>query len=177
MKKSAFLSSVLLGACVLISGCAVRNPYISPTSGDTAKIRVIENAFNGTTFIHVTTQCDRASAKSIAAFSKFLKTDTSRADMYGSQGHENDTKIIERVVEANKEMNIFGANQGSTGLLDTTCFTEAAFTPKAGQQYEMVFTANRPVCNMTVSKLSDVDGKILKENIDDLHPMKKECRR
>jgi len=177
MKKFAFVPPVLMGVSVLISGCAVRNAYISPTSGDTAKIRVIENAFNGTTFIHVTTQCDRASAKSLAAFSKFLKADTSRADMYGSQGYENDTKIIERVVEANKEMNVFGANQGSTGLLTTTCFTEAAFTPKAGQQYEMVFTANRPLCNMTVLKLSEVDGKLLKEGIDDLHPVKQECRR
>jgi hypothetical protein len=168
---------LLLSALIatsFITGCAVRNPYISPTSGDTAKIRIINDS-NGTTFIHATSKCERSSARAIAGFSKFLSTDTSRAGMYGSQGYENNSDVIERIVEADKETNFFVANQGAAGLLQTSCFVEAAFTPKKDKQYEMRFTARLGVCNVQVNNLSEVDGKILKEKIDELHPVKKEC--
>ncbi|WP_442782036.1 hypothetical protein [Collimonas fungivorans] len=170
MKKSAlrFASLIVISA---LTGCAAPKPYISPTSGDTAKIRVINNSM-GTSDVSATTTCGVSSAKSIASFSTFYKVDKSRADMYGSQEYENKSNVIERVVEAEKDTNFFAGYQGASTNI---CIVGTAFTPRKNQQYEMRFLGGIGGCSLTVVKLSVVDGQIVKEKINDLHPAKKTC--
>lgn len=175
MRKIPFLRCTTLTIAVLLTGCAVRNPYVSPVSGDTAKVRIINHG-NGTTFIHAGENCARSSAKAIAGFSKFLSTDRSRVDMYEAREYENNNDVVERIVEANKEMQLFAVNQGAAGLLITSCNVDVAFLPKKDMQYEVVFNAGLGLCNMALNNLSEIDGKIIKEKTSNVRSLMSECK-
>jgi hypothetical protein len=172
MRKHPSLSYALLAALTLLTGCAVKNPYISPTSGDTAKIRVVNHSA-GTALLYASTTCQVDSAKVLAGFSSFLKSDISRADMYGSQPSDGNKNVVERVIEAGKEMQIFTAYQGA----GVQCYVEVAFNPKKDEQYEMTYIANSQMCRISIDKLTETDGQIARTKVDDVRLLKKgECR-
>ncbi|WP_157137734.1 hypothetical protein [Herbaspirillum lusitanum] len=172
MRKHPSLSCAVLAALTLLTGCAVKNPYISPTSGDTAKIRVVNHSA-GTALLYASTTCKVDSAPVLAAFSSFLKSDVSRADMYGSQPNDGNKNVVERVIEAGKEMQIFTAYQGA----GVQCYVEVAFNPKKDEQYEMTYIANGQMCRVAIDRLTETDGKIAREKVEDVRRLKKgECR-
>jgi len=176
MKKTAFLPCMAFLALTSIAGCAVKNQYISPTAGDTAKIRVVNHSA-GTAFLYASTTCKVDSAPVLAAFSSFLKSDVSRADMYGSQPNDGNKNVVERVIEAGKEMQIFTAYQGAGGGGSVQCFVEVAFNPKKDEQYEMTYIANSQMCRISIDRLTETDGKIARAKVEDVRPLKKgECR-
>jgi len=176
MKKNLLSFCVVLIAVTSISGCAVRNPYISPTSGDTAKIRVV-NQSDGTALLYASTSCQVASAKVLAAFSKFLRSDLSRVSMYGSQPNDRNKDVVERVIEAGKEMQIFTLYQGVNGLGTGQCSVEVAFTPKKDEQYEMTYFANSLMCSITIDRLTETDAKIVRTKVEDVRRLTNgECR-
>ncbi|MBP1317793.1 hypothetical protein [Herbaspirillum sp. 1130] len=176
MKKNLLSFCMVLIAVTITSGCAVRNPYISPTTGDTAKIRVI-NQSDGTALLYASTSCQVASAKVIAAFSRFLKSDLSRVSMYGSQPSDGNKDVVERVIEAGKEMQIFTLYQGAKGLDTAQCSIEVAFTPKKDEQYEMTYVANSLMCSIAIDRLTETDAKIVRTKVEDVRRLSKgECR-
>ncbi|WP_432240917.1 hypothetical protein [Herbaspirillum robiniae] len=176
MRKKLFFFCAALSVLTSISGCAVRNPYISPTTGDAAKLRVINHS-DGTAFLYASTSCQVGSAKVLAAFSKFLKSDLSRAGMYDSQPTDGNKDVVERVIEAGKEMQIFTSYQGASGLGSAQCFVEVAFNPKKDEQYEMTYIANSQMCRIAIDRLSETDGKIVRTRVEDVRSLKKgECR-
>ena len=172
MRKHPSLSCAALAALTLLTGCAVKKPYISPTSGDTAKIRVVNHSA-GTALLYASTACQVDSAKVLAGFSSFLKSDISRADMYGSQPNDGNKNVVERVIEAGKEMQIFTAYQGA----GVQCYVEVAFNPRKDEQYEMTYIANSQMCRISIDRLTETDGKIVHAKVEDVRLLKKgECR-
>ena len=176
MKNFQFFPYAALAVLTAIAGCAVKNPYVSPTSGDTAKVRVVNHSA-GTALLYASTSCQVESAKVLAAFSKFLKSDVSRADMYGSQPNDENKDVVERVIEAGKEMQIFTSYQGAGGGGSVQCFVEVAFNPKKDEQYEMTYIANSQMCRIAIDRLTETDGKITRAKVEEVRPLKKgECR-
>lgn len=151
-----------------LAGCGATRPYVAPQSGPTAQLRIV------TSMQHTHVDADdcsdnRAIVRLAALNTLFRLNDEGRLGM--PLPPDKPSRLwTELLIPANPgySLGLAGTYQG--GLKEYSCFVNLAFSPQAGQQYELeydfvpfarAYRQEDDACQVRVSRLvGRTDGQV-----------------
>ncbi|OWP73631.1 hypothetical protein [Pseudomonas sp. K2I15] len=136
----------------LLSGCSVHGTYPDATEPDAAKLRFISNTSNTTLDIYDAQHC---TGQTTGMLNNFLMADTKRrADMLVPPPAKARGLLEIKLAPGKDTMLMINTNGGSY-----VCGKSFNLTPKAGEEYEVIFDLQGGRCSTLLQRLSRLDGK------------------
>ncbi|MFC6336049.1 hypothetical protein GIR22_00690 [Pseudomonas sp. CCM 7891] len=155
MSLSLSHSSRALAALALVSllsGCSIHGSYPDATAPDAAKLRFISNTSNTTLDIYDAQHC---TGQTTGMLNNFLMGDTKRrVDMLVPPPAKARGMLEVKLASGKETMLMINTNGGSY-----ICGKAFSFTPKAGEEYEVIFDMERDRCSTLFQRLARFGGE------------------
>lgn len=145
-------------AALLLGGCSFNGSYPDATGPDSAKLRFISSNENSTLDIFDTEHCG---GQTTGMLNNLLTANTRRrADM--SIAAPDDAKAyLEVRLKPGQELFARANTLGSSSV----CTVGFNFTPQSGGEYEANFRYKGSTCLVSLSRLRQIDGKVIRSPI------------
>lgn len=158
-----------------LAGCSATRPYVAPQSGPTAQLRIV------TSMLHTHVNADdcsdnRAIVRLAALNTPLFKLNDERRLGMPLPPSKAPRLWTELLIPANPgySLNLAGTYQG--GMKEYNCFVNLAFSPQAGQQYELdydfvpfakSYRQEDDACQVRVSRLvGRPDGQVERQPVE-----------
>ncbi len=172
----------LISALIVVSvqfGCAM--PFVAPTSGPTAKIRVVmtKDDYIIHTDIFLNGMCKGKQTLGVlgkeGAFGPEGKGEASTLNMFDGKTIW-DPKRKERIVQAERPLTIGLVAVGGYGFQLYRCNQDVTFVPKKNSEYEVRHDINDKICILEVNELTLAsDGAVKRTPVEDVQRENRRC--
>ncbi|WP_237142946.1 MULTISPECIES: hypothetical protein [Pseudomonas] len=145
-------------AALLLGGCSFNGSYPDASGPDAAKLRFISSNENSTLDLFDAEHCD---GQTTGLLNNLFSANTRRRAAMSAAVPENAKAYLEVRLQPGHEL-FARANTLSTGSVCTVAFN---FTPQSGGEYEANFRYVGRSCQITLSRLRQIDGKVMRSPI------------
>ena len=178
--KSSLLVGPLL--CSVLASCAPSNPYVKPTAGPQAKLRVVSLPGDNTTILEGTkSNCVSNEGRYIAEVGQVLVIDKGAGKREGIPLIEDvPSKLTtELIIPAQGAYTVeIGAVYGGIPPISaySWCRRAVTFVPEDGRNYEIIYRFKRPDCSATVSQIETSKDKFERVPLSSYNVTGEQCR-
>lgn len=145
-------------AALLLGGCSFNGSYPDASEPDAAKLRFISSNENSTLDLFDAEHCD---GRTTGLLNNLFSANTRRRAAMSFAAPDDAKAYLEVRLQPGHEL-FTRANTLSTGSVCTVAFN---FTPQSGGEYEANFRYVGGSCLITLNRLRQIDGKVVRSPI------------
>jgi hypothetical protein len=145
-------------AALLLGGCSFNGSYPDASEPDAAKLRFISSNESSTLDLFDAEHCD---GQTTGLLNNLFSANTRRRAAMSVAAPDDAKAYLEVRLQPSHEL-FMRANTLSTGSVCTVAFN---FTPQSGGEYEANFRYVGSSCLITLSRLRQIDGKVVRSPI------------